>query len=93
MTGVQTCALPISIGLDGVYSRGELSEDLRYFVQCFYRCESKEVARAYYEAWQYERALNDQKANKFIRIMEFYQDEIFNYFDYKQTKNGRDLLL
>ncbi len=53
----------------------------RYFILDFYNMGSKGEAIEHYELWQTYMPLNDKKISKFIRIMEFYFDEIINYFE------------
>jgi len=61
-----------------------LNRDWRYFIQDFYKMPSKEEAIKCYELWQTYLPINDKKVGKFIRIMEFYFDEIINYFEAPQ---------
>lgn len=51
------------------------------FIHDFYRQSSKQDAIAYYEKWQTNRPLTHKDIDRFISIMEFYYDEIMNYFE------------
>jgi len=55
--------------------------DIRFFIHDFYHMQSKTEAIAFYELWQKDLPINDKKISKFVRVMEFYSDEIINYFD------------
>ncbi len=62
-----------------IYNR--LNRDWHYFIEEFYKMPSKEEAIKLYELWQTYVPLNNKKISRFIRTMEFYFDEIMNYFD------------
>lgn len=55
--------------------------DIRYFVYDFYHMKSKAEATAFYELWQNYIPINDKRIGRLVRVMEFYFDEIINYFD------------
>ncbi|MDF2612711.1 MAG: hypothetical protein K0S71_497 [Clostridia bacterium] len=55
--------------------------DIRYFIYDFYHAKSKAEAIELYEFWQNYIPLNDKKIGRFVRVMEFYADEILNYFE------------
>ena len=54
------------------------------FLKNLYEMSSKEMAEAYYEQWQLEVSLTDHSMQRFIRTMEVFKAEIFNYFIFKQ---------
>lgn len=58
------------------------------FLNSFYNSPTREIALLIYNKWQYERVLNDPVSNKLIRMMNFYLEEILNYFDFKWFLEG-----
>ena len=58
-----------------------LKRDIGCFIKGFYARASKAEAIEFYELWQSDMPLNDKKISRLIRTMEFYLDEILNYFD------------
>ena len=70
------------------YGKSCLEIELLCFVDLFYSYKDKEDALFSYAKWQYERPLNKEKLSKFIRVMEFYLDEILNYFDLRNIIIG-----
>nr|WP_302595158.1 hypothetical protein [uncultured Cellulosilyticum sp.] len=68
------------------YGKSCLDLELLGFVDEFYSFQKKEDALFSYAKWQYERPLNERKLTKFVRIMEFYMDEILNYFDLRSVE-------
>ncbi|MDF2877369.1 MAG: hypothetical protein K0S30_465 [Clostridia bacterium] len=48
---------------------------------------SRAEALHLYELWQLHMPINDKKASRFIRTMEFYLDEIINYFTVEPIYN------
>lgn len=73
----------VAISMDHSAKMEPTIEGLYSFIEAFYKCSSQREALALYEAWQWERPLNDKAATDLIRVMTFYQDEIMNYFDVK----------
>lgn len=63
-----------------------LEIELLSFIEGFYCLQNKEEAMRSYAKWQYERPLNNNKLSKFERVMEFYLDEILNYFDLRNIE-------
>lgn len=61
-----------------------LEIELICFIDLFYSFKDKEDALFSYAKWQYERPLNKEKLSKFVRMMEFYLDEVLNYFDLRK---------
>ncbi|WP_054738575.1 hypothetical protein [Cellulosilyticum ruminicola] len=70
------------------YGKSCLEIELICFIDSFYSYKDKEDALFSYAKWQYERPLNRDKISKFVRVMEFYLDEILNYFDLRNTIIG-----
>lgn len=54
------------------------------FLKNLYQMTNKEAAEAYYEQWQLEVSLKDYSMQRFIRVVEEFKVEIFNYFIVKQ---------
>lgn len=54
------------------------------FLDNFYQMHNKEMAEAYYDQWQLDVPLKDYSMQRFIRVMEEFKVEIFNYFTVKQ---------
>lgn len=68
------------------YGKTCLEIELLCFIDMFYSFKDKEDALFSYAKWQYERPLNKEKLSKFVRMMEFYLDEILNYFDLRNLE-------
>lgn len=60
-----------------------INSNKHHFIDDFYRMCSRTEAVHFYELWQLHMPLNDKKASQFIRTMEFYLDEVINYFTVK----------
>lgn len=58
------------------------------FLEGLYQINSKEMAEAYYDQWQLAVSLKDYSMQRFIRVMEEFKVEIFNYFIVKQMLEG-----
>lgn len=74
------------------YGKACLEIELLCFIDNFYGFKDKEDALFSYAKWQYERPINDAKLNKFVRMMEFYLDEILNYFELRSIEMQLDRL-
>ncbi len=57
--------------------------DWKGFIYEFYSLSNGEEALALYEIWQLSLPLKDKYATSFIRFMEYYLQEIVNYFEIK----------
>ncbi len=57
-----------------------LHERIYMFLHDFYQIKSKEDAVAYYEKWQLENTVSDKLVQHFVRTVEYFKEEIFNYF-------------
>lgn len=75
-------AVSIELGSKRAYYAG----DIRYFIYDFYHLSSKEEARAFYELWQMRVPINDRAISRFIRVMEYFLEEILNYFEFSPEK-------
>ncbi|MHC1747785.1 MAG: hypothetical protein AB9856_05245 [Cellulosilyticaceae bacterium] len=66
------------------------SNQLTNFINYFYACSSRDEALRCYETWQAYIPLNNKKIYRLVRIMEFYNEEILNYFQLQLTlKNSK----
>lgn len=68
------------------FDKSCLELELLCFIDQFYSFKAKGDALFSYAKWQYERPMNERKLTKFIRMMEFYMDEILNYFDLRNIE-------
>ena len=50
------------------------------FLKNLYEMDEREEAESYYEQWQLSVNLKDQMMQSFIRTIETFKEEIFNYF-------------
>lgn len=62
-----------------------LSKQLVNFINYFYDCGNKKEATKWYETWQAYIPLNNKKVYRLVRIMEFYNEEILNYFEVEEV--------
>ena len=67
-----------------------LNMDTLRFVEMFYQKQTKEEAIKYYENWQLALPINNVGTVGFIRLFEFYLDEILNYFDLKNALTNNE---
>lgn len=61
--------------------------DLNHFLARFYDAHSKEEALKIYNEWQEFIPLNDEGLCKILEVLEYYLDEILNYFTLDRVLN------
>ncbi|PHV71724.1 hypothetical protein CS063_03965 [Sporanaerobium hydrogeniformans] len=55
--------------------------DIRLFIYDFYHLSSPKDAFMFYENWQLQLNLKEKSVISFVRFMEYYLEEILNYFE------------
>lgn len=63
----------------------EISWDLPHFLNHFYSAKTRKEAIAIYNAWQEIIPLNEMSMCRVLEVIEYYRDEILNYFSLKEA--------
>lgn len=75
----------VAATIDYPAAKPDESNILEAFITLFYGSKNQDEALALYELWQTYIPLNVPKVYRLVRTIEFYKNEIFNYFELKKA--------